>query len=187
MDPAAADKRLSHLATLEQKVADRPESAILRAKLGTALLRKGATKRAEAELKKALELDPECVPAMVNLGGIYLNRWDFQSCVEINRKAAECRPDTVEAHYNEGLGHLYLSQPLEMVDCFRRVIELDENHPSGHYHLAVGLLAMGENAEASKELSIAMKLGFKPEPAFLKALQKKEENTSPSKGNATKH
>ena len=87
MASAATDKS-ERLKKLEQKVADNPKSPLHRVRLGTALLGVGASKRAEAELKKALELDPECVPALVNLGGLYLNRWDFKGCVEVNRRAA---------------------------------------------------------------------------------------------------
>ena len=85
---------------------------------------------------------------------------------------------------SQGLGHLYKNEPEEMVACFRRVIELDENHGGGHYHLAVGLLAIGQRDEAKKELSIAMKLGYKPEPTFLRALDE-ERNTS--KGSRIHH
>ena len=182
MASAATDKQSERLEKLERKVAEKPESPLNRVKLGTALLSVGASKRAEAELKKALEFDPECVPALVNLGGIYLNRWDFGGCVEVNRRAAALKPDVLEAHYNQGLGHLYLNEPEQMVDCFRRVIVLDESHGGGHYHLAVGLLAVGDREEAKKELSIAMKLGYKPEPTFLKAL---DEERAASKGGKT--
>ena len=80
----------------------------------------------------------------------------------------------MEAHYNQGLGYLYLNEPEQMVDCFRRVIALDETHGAGHYHLAVGLLAIGDREGAKKELSIAMELGYKPEPTFLKAFEEKK-------------
>ncbi len=185
MASATTKNGSERLKRLEQKVAENPGAPLLRVRLGTALLGVGASKRAEVELKKALELDPGCVPALVNLGGIYLNRWDFAGCVEVNRRAQEIAEETLEAHYNEGLGHLYLNEPEQMVDCFRRVIALDETHGGGHYHLAVGLLALGDREEAKKELSNAMKLGYKPEPTFLKALDK--EKAASKGGNSHRH
>jgi tetratricopeptide (TPR) repeat protein len=169
------------LEKLERKVAENPNAPLAHVRLGMALLGVGSSKRAEAELKTALELDPECVPALVNLGGIYLNRWDFTACIEVNRRAAALCPDTLAAYYNQGLGHLYQNEPEQMVACFRRVIALDESHGGGHYHLAVGLLALGQREEAKKELSIAMKLGYKPEPTFLKALDKEKGASKGSK------
>jgi hypothetical protein len=76
------------------------------------------------------------------------------------------------------LGYLYQKKPEEMMECFRRVIALDEKHSGGHYHLAVGLLALGDPAGAKKEVAIAMQLGYKPEPALLKALEKGQRNAS---------
>ena len=158
----------------KQKVADNPDSAMAHAKLGTVLLHTCSSKQAEAELRKAIELDPNCIPALINLGGLLLGRWDFEGCVEVNQRAVAVDPEIVEAHFNQGLGHLYLSQAEQMVECFRRVVELDGTHPAGRYHLAVGLLACGKEKEAREELTIAMKLGYKPEPDFLKAFEKKQ-------------
>ncbi len=149
-------------------------------KLGTVLLQTGKSKQAEQELRKAVEIDPGCVPAWVNLGGILLARWDFKGCVEANREASKHKPDTLQAHYNEGLGHLYLVQKDEMVACFERVVELDPEHAGGHYHLAVGLLALGKKVEAKNMLTKAMQLGYKPEPEFLKALRKDDGKNKPA-------
>lgn len=181
MTPADTDNPSAQVEKYEAKVAQNPNSPLSHVKLGTALFSVGSSKRAEAELKKALELDPKCVPALVNLGGVYLNRWDFAQCIEVNQKASEIDPGVFEAHYNEGLGHLYLNEPEKMVDCFTRALDINGNHAGGHYHLAVGLLAIGEREDAKKELSIAMKLGYKPEPTFLKALDKERAASKGSK------
>ncbi len=173
MDVESGTKKDNDITVLEEKAVANPNSAKLQAKLGAALLKKGATKRAEEAFNRAISIDPTCISALINLGGIYLNRWDFAGCVEMNRKALSVDSNLLEAHYNEGLGYLYQKKPKEMVECFRRVIALDEKHPGGHYHLAVGLLALDEQVEAKKEVAIAMQLGYKPEPAFLKALEKK--------------
>lgn len=172
LDGETGNNKQSRIRELEAQVAAQPASAALLVKLGGAFLKAGATKKAERTFERALEVDPKCIPALINLGGIYLNRWDFEKCVEMNQKAAAINPHLLEAPYNEGLGYLYQKKTREMVECFRRVIELDEKHAGGHYHLAVGLLELNEDEEAKKEVAIAMNLGYKPEPAFLKALEK---------------
>ncbi len=151
-----------------------PASAAAHFNLGTALLERGLASRAEAEFRRALELRPGFPEALVNLGGIFLARLDFRGCVAANRKAAEQKPGLLLAHYGEGLGHLYLGQTDEMVRCFRRAVALDGRHAGSHYHLAVGLLALGQVTESRTHLEAALEGGFSPAPEFLRALAKAE-------------
>lgn len=167
------------LEKLRREMAENPDSARAHLRLGTALLSVSA-KEAEVELRRAVEIDPECAQAWVNLGGIMMQRLDFKGCVEVNTKAISVRPELVAPHYNKGLGHLYLNQPDEMVSCFERVIELDPKNAQGHYHLAVGLLALGRAAEAQQRMTKATALGFQPEPAFMKELGKQLHSENPS-------
>jgi len=170
----------ARVARLRKVVAATPESARAHLDLGTALARSGALAEAEKELDRALDLEPEMPEALVNLGGVRLSRWDFRGCVEVNRRARERRPRMMHAHYNEGLGHLYLGEAVEMVECFRRVLDLDPGNPGGHYHLAVGLHAVGQTEEAKRHLAVAIELGFHPEPDFLKAIEKASGDAVPT-------
>jgi len=163
----------SRIDRLRESVARSPDSPVAHMKLGMACLRLGDLRQAEEELRRAVDLDPGYDEAWVNLGGILLSRWDFAGCVELNRQVAARSPDLVEAHYNQGLGHLYLNQPEEMVSCFRRVVELKPDHPGGQYHLAVGLLAVGEAGQARAALDRAVALGYSPQPEFLRELERK--------------
>jgi tetratricopeptide (TPR) repeat protein len=153
-----------------------PDSAVAHMKLGTTLISLGKTKRAEEELRKAIEIDPTCVPAWINLGGILLARWDFKGCVEANEQALEANPELAMAHYNKGLGHLYLNEPEAMVGCFERATELEADNAGAHYHLAVGRFAQKDVERARKSLAKAINLGYKPEPRFLKALEDTQNN-----------
>jgi tetratricopeptide (TPR) repeat protein len=163
--------KLNTVEKYKKAVEENPDSATAHMKLGTALISRGKTKQAEQELLKATELDPKCIPAWINLGGILMARWDFPGCIDANLQALAVDPDLVEAHYNKGLGYLYLNKPAEMIVCFERVVEIDDSHAAGFYHLAVGLLAMGDQATARKTLAKALDLGYKPEPQFLKAFE----------------
>jgi Flp pilus assembly protein TadD len=160
---------------LRAEVEAAPDSPVAHMRLGTALLKLGEGREAESELRRALELDESYAEAGVNLGGLLLGRWDFAGCVDANRRAAALRPDLLHAPYNQGLGHLYLGQAREMVECFERVIEIDADHPGGTYHLAVGHLALGRVEEARIGLEKARRLGFSPQPEFLKALEREEQ------------
>ena len=77
----------------------------------------------------------------------------------------------LKAHYNKGLSHLYLGEADQLVACFRRVVELDPQDAGGHYHLAVGLHATGHSDEAQKSLDVAIELGYRAQPQFIKAVE----------------
>ena len=164
---------MSKIEELKSAVEKNPNSAAAHLRLGTfLLLKKQDAKEAEQAIRKAIELKPDYAKAWVNLGGLMLAKWDFQGCVEANKKAVSFDSKLVEAHYNQGLGHLYLKQAEEMVSCFNKVIELDPNSAGGHYHLAVGLLHLGKVKEAEAESVIAKSLGFSIRPEFIRELEK---------------
>ncbi len=160
------------LARLRKAVEDAPKSARTHATLGTALAQLGLMNEAQEELEKAVALDPSLHKAWVNLGGVYLARWDFSRCVAANASALERRPDLFEAHYNKGLGHLYLGEAADVVECFERATALSPNHAGARYHLAVGLHAVGKSEQAKVELMKALELGYSPQPEFVKEMER---------------
>jgi tetratricopeptide (TPR) repeat protein len=153
-----------------------PESAVAHFNLALAYTMRGQLGPAEEAYRKTLELDPDRVEAWVNLGGIHLMKWDFRASLEANREALKRKEDLVLAHYNMGQAHLYLAEPEGVVRCNRKVIELDPRHAAGHYFLAVGLLAIEKVDEAREQLAVAMDLGHRPAPEFLRGLERAEKN-----------
>jgi len=166
----------SRLDRLRSVVAENPGSADAHLKLGAALLKAKLPQEAEQALNRAVELDPKNGEAWVNLGGLCFARMDFEGAVAACRRALECSPELVPAHYNLGLGHLYLEQPGEMLGCFDRVVELDPPNAGGHYHRAVALHALGRDAEAQAALNAALTLGYAPQPEFVRAMGRNPKN-----------
>ncbi|MFH1132069.1 MAG: tetratricopeptide repeat protein [Pseudomonadota bacterium] len=175
MEKERMDKAcVSPLEKLQHAVEKEPDSPLAHLRLGSALIRAGFLQRAEQSFRRSLELDPNYAEAWVNLGGVLHAAWDFGGCVEANKRALECNPGLLQAHYNQGLGYLYLGQAEDMLNCFGKVIEIDSSHPGGHYHLAVALYALGEVEKARENLSMAIELGYSPQPEFVKAIQRDE-------------
>ncbi len=168
----------SRIARCEEAVAARPDSAVAHFNLGLAYTDRGFVRKAEEQYRRAVELDPTLVQAWVNLGGVRLLQWDFQGTLEATQQAARLDDSSVVAHYNMGQAHLYLGDAEGVVRCYRKVVALDPNHAGGHYYLAVGLLAAGEVEESREHLAIALKLGFRPQPDFLRALERAEKERS---------
>lgn len=174
------EEKRSRLAKLREAVAANPDSPEAHMRLGTALVRTASQKEAEQVLRRAVELEPDYAEAWINLGGVLMTRHDFEGCIEANRKAAGCRPDLVLAHYNQGLGHMFLGQSEEMLTCFRKVVELNGEHPGGNYYLSVSLFAVGQVAEAKAVLNKALQLGFSPQPEFIRAISRERGGCAPT-------
>ena len=165
------DTEPANTARLRAEVERRPSSARAQARLGMALYRVGQPDAAEHWLRRALDLDPELQEAWVNLGGVLFSRWKFKESLEANARVLARNPQHVQALHNQGLTHLYLDHPQEMLECFQRVAELEPDNASAHYHLAVGQNAMGLVEAAQNSLQLAEELGFSPEPELVKDIQ----------------
>ncbi len=159
----------------ERRVREEPASATAHYNLGLAYTTAGRMTSAERAYRRAVELDPELVEAWVNLAGTLLLQWRFEECLEASRRATALRDDLPLVHFNQGQACLYLGDADGLVACNRRVLELEPDHPAANYFLAVGLLAQGKAAEARFYLERAMRLGHRPTPEFLRAMERAPE------------
>jgi tetratricopeptide (TPR) repeat protein len=141
-------------------------------RLGTSLLRAGFARQAERELRAAVELDPACAGAWVNLGGILFSRWEYAAAVEANRRAVSADPSLAIAHFNQGLGHLQLGQPGLAVECLSRAVELEPGNGAVYHHLAIALYAAERPLEAEVCAAYAKELGYRPGQVSNEALER---------------
>jgi len=158
----------------EQEVRKRPKSPTAWYNLGLAYTTVGRMTSAEKAYRRAVELDPEFLRAWVNLGGTLLNQWRFKECLEAGKRAVDLGGDLPLVHFNMGQAYLYLGDAEGLLRCCRKVLELDPEHPAGNYYCAVGLLARKDEEQARMYLDRAMRLGHKPTPEFLKAIERVE-------------
>lgn len=149
-----------------------PATAEAHLRLGTALLQEGAASEAEGEFRAAIELDPDCAGAWVNLGGILFSRWEFAAALEANRRAAAAEPTLPLAHFNQGLAHLMAGDPGRSLDGFGRAIELDPKHGAAYHHLGIALHALGRPLEAEVCVAYGRELGYRPSRASVEALRR---------------
>ena len=159
----------------EREVREAPDSATAHYNLGLAYTAAGRMTSAEKAYRRAVELEPELVEAWVNLAGTLLLQWRFEECLEASRRAAALRDDLPLVHFNMGQAYLYLGDADGLVACNRKVLELEPDHPAGNYFLAVGLLAQKKVPEARFYLERAMRLGHRPTPEFLRAMERAPE------------
>jgi tetratricopeptide (TPR) repeat protein len=89
----------------------------------------------------AIELDPDCAPAYLDLGLAYDRRggmWD--QSILVWHELAEVVPDLVTAHVQLGEAFAAAAFDEEAIDAWRKALEIDPKHPRAMYNLAVAAL-----------------------------------------------
>jgi tetratricopeptide (TPR) repeat protein len=103
---------------------------------------------AAAAYRKALELDPYLVAALINLANIHYSHDELVEAQALYERAIGLEPDFFEAHFN--LGNIYhdLGRFAEAQACYREALRLNPFYADAHFYLAVTLEKMGQSEEA---------------------------------------
>jgi tetratricopeptide (TPR) repeat protein len=103
---------------------------------------------AAAAYRKALELDPYLVAALINLANIHYSRDELAEAQALYERAIGLEPDFFEAHFN--LGNIYhdLGRFTEAEACYREALRLNPYYADTHFYLAVTCEKMGLSQEA---------------------------------------
>jgi tetratricopeptide (TPR) repeat protein len=98
--------------------------------------------------RKALELDPYLVPALINLANIHYGRDEIAEAQALYERAIGLESDFFEAHFN--LGNIYhdLSRFPEAQACYREALRQNPFYADAHFYLAVTFEKMGRSQEA---------------------------------------
>jgi DNA-binding transcriptional MerR regulator len=103
---------------------------------------------AAAAYRKALVIDPDLVPAIVNLANLHYARDELIEAQALYERAIGLDPDCFEAHFNLGNIHHDLGRYDEALLCYRDAVALNPGYPDAHFYLAVTLEKTGHSAEA---------------------------------------
>ena len=98
--------------------------------------------------RRALEIDPYLVPALINLANIHYARDEIAEAQALYERAIGLEPDVFEAHFNLGnIFHDLGRYPSAQV-CYRDALKLNPSYPDAHFYLAVTLEKSGQSKEA---------------------------------------
>ncbi len=98
--------------------------------------------------RKALMLDPNLVPALINLANVHYARDELVEAQALYERAMHLDPECFEARFNLGNIHHDLGRHGDSVRHYRRALEIDPTYPDAHFYLAVTLEKTGRPAEA---------------------------------------
>lgn len=110
--------------------------------------RLGRPDLAMESIRQALELDPELVPARVDLGVHLAQARDPEAAEEEFLRALEDGPYHAKAQYNYGTFLLQSGRYQEAASRFRRAIALSPRYLKAHLALVATHVALGQGAEA---------------------------------------
>lgn len=133
-DPVAADQSSAEAAVTQAIALDHEEPA--------------GQESAASLYRSALEADPACVPALVNLANIHHARGHLAEAEALYERAIRVAPWSFEAHFNLGNLHFDLERLQTARDCYERALLVNAASADGHFYLAVTLEKLGNPAEA---------------------------------------
>jgi DNA-binding transcriptional MerR regulator len=103
---------------------------------------------AAAAYRKALVIDPDLVPAIVNLANIHYARDELIEAQALYERAIGLDPECFEAHFNLGNILHDLGRYDSALLCYRDAVALNPAYADAHFYLAVTLEKTGHSPEA---------------------------------------
>ncbi|HEY2907931.1 MAG TPA: tetratricopeptide repeat protein [Vicinamibacterales bacterium] len=103
---------------------------------------------AAATYRKALEVDPYLVAALINLANIHYGRDELAEAQALYERAIGLESDFFEAHFN--LGNIYhdLGRFGEAQACYSEALRLNPFYADAHFYLAVTFEKVGLSEDA---------------------------------------
>jgi tetratricopeptide (TPR) repeat protein len=98
--------------------------------------------------RRALEIDPGLVPAMINLANIHYAQEHLPEAEALYERAIEFDPNVFEAHFNLGNLHHDLGRLDEARAGYEAALRLNPQYADAHFYLAVTLEKLGRSQQA---------------------------------------
>jgi tetratricopeptide (TPR) repeat protein len=173
---AATGKLDQARARVEQLASQRPNEAPLQYLLGQAF-RIGTQQqppdaaRAESAMRRAVELDPDYMPAYTALAEIYFGTQQPDRAIDEYKKITERRPDDFVAFRNIGMIEAGRNNLDAAADYYRRVLSIRPDEPVAANNLASLYADHGKgNAEEAMRLAQDVARRYPSEPGFADTL-----------------
>ena len=155
----------SDLILFEHAAAVTKNNTVALCDVGLMLAREGKLKESFEQLSKALEINPDCFDAHVNIANTLILMGRKDEALDHYRKALEIRPRNPKAML--GMANLLVAR--EGLDAaiarYDDILQTSPNDADTHYNLGLALHAKGENEEAASHFRGAVEI----KPRFAEA------------------
>ena len=139
--------------------------------LGSAYAVRGEREKAVYAYKKAIEADPYDAESYNNLGVSLLGIREYDKAFSAFIKALEIKPDHVKAYSNLCAVCGITGNFKQAIKVCGKAVKLDPFLASTHYNLSVAYYLDKQYNLAYAYLELALKLGWVPDPRFLKEIE----------------
>ncbi len=139
------------VAKFETALAAYPENPDIHYRLGAYLMKQGLSDRGLMEMKRALELDPNHIPALVSLSEAARIKGDLDAAVDYAVRALKLAPGNFAAHLIAGRAYLSKERTAEAVAELEKAARLAPDSPDAHYSLSLAYAAAGRHTDAARE------------------------------------
>jgi tetratricopeptide (TPR) repeat protein len=141
------------LAALMDPTSSRTPSAAEEYFIAASMLDDGDPANVDGALRayrRALEIDPYLVPALINLANLHYGRDEIPEAQALYERAMTLEADIFEAHFN--LGNIFhdLGRYPQAHAYYREALRLNPLFPDAHFYLAVTLEKDGRSQEARR-------------------------------------
>lgn len=136
----------------------RPDSAVARGNLGSALGASGQIAEAVVQLEKALEIDPTLAQAYTSLARCHTSLGRYAEAIEGLKTSMRLQPEAITTSMRVQLGSalLELGRVDESIGVMREAVRIDPGGYYTHYGLGYALHVAGELDEACAEQRTAI-------------------------------
>jgi len=115
------------------------------------LLDEQGKKEGQEELfRKVIEIDPNSVDGLCNLGVVLTNKCQFTEAIALFEKALENNPNHVHSLNNLASVYLTIGEYEKAIERFKKAVESDKDHFVSYINLALAYNCLGKDAEAKE-------------------------------------
>jgi tetratricopeptide (TPR) repeat protein len=108
--------------------------------------------------QRALEADPNLVPALVNLANLHYADDELAEAQALYERALALEPDLFEAHFNLGNVHHDAGRLAEAERAYREALRCNPDYADAHFYLAVTLEKLGRSRDAKPHWKAYLRL-----------------------------
>ncbi len=139
------------LEALQAEGATRADDPYYFYELGNVYVDLSRHEEAIASYRKAIELKPDLIQALVNLGAVLNEVGKMDESIELLTRAIELSPDDVKGYVNLGDAYYSQGQYYEAMQQFRQALRVDPGAYEAHHRIAVAFADAQIYREAIRE------------------------------------
>ena len=132
-----------------QSVEGAVNNAYLHTNVGWSYYLDGNKAAAVESLEKAVELDPELVPALMYLSRVYLEDRNYEDMVVLLERAETIDPTSADVQLNLGIAYRGVGRLDDAKAAYEKAMALDPANPDPHFNLGILLGDYRKDYEAA--------------------------------------